>query len=82
MDIDTGAQQGSRYPSARFDEKRCLQVWGGDVLKGNSCRFTTPRGQFFVVTTSKGMPRFSTDAGLYPKLSPAQHLSVLSLANF
>jgi hypothetical protein len=28
------------------------------------------------------MPRFSTDAALYPNLSPAQHLSVLSLANF
>ncbi len=44
MDIDTGAQQGSRYHYARFDEKGCLQVWGGDVIKGNSCRLTTPRG--------------------------------------
>jgi hypothetical protein len=26
------SQQGLRYPDARFDEKGCLQVWGGDAL--------------------------------------------------
>jgi hypothetical protein len=32
MDINTGSialQQGLRYPDARFNEKGCLQVWGG-----------------------------------------------------
>ncbi len=32
MDINTRAQQDSRYPSPRFNEKGCLQVWGGDAL--------------------------------------------------
>jgi hypothetical protein len=32
MDINTGAQQDSRYPAARFNEKGCLQVWVGDAL--------------------------------------------------
>jgi hypothetical protein len=32
MDITTGAQQDSRYPAARFNEKGCLRVWGGDAL--------------------------------------------------
>jgi hypothetical protein len=31
--LDTGVQQNSRYPGARFNEKGCLQVWGGDALK-------------------------------------------------
>ncbi len=30
MDINTGSQQDSRYPAARFNEMGCLQVWGGD----------------------------------------------------
>jgi hypothetical protein len=37
MDINTGAQQYSRYPAAKFNEKGCLQLWGGDAL-------TTPWG--------------------------------------
>jgi len=32
MEINTGLQQDSRYPDARFDEKGCLQVWCGDAL--------------------------------------------------
>jgi len=32
MDINGGAQQDWRYPAARFSEKVCLGVWGGDVL--------------------------------------------------
>jgi hypothetical protein len=32
MDINTGAQQDIGYPGERFNEKGCLQVWGGDVL--------------------------------------------------
>ncbi len=32
MDINTEAQQDSRYPDARFNEKGCLQLWGGDGL--------------------------------------------------
>jgi hypothetical protein len=32
MDINRGAQQDSRYPAARFNEKGCLKVWGGDAL--------------------------------------------------
>ncbi len=33
MDINIGAQQESRYPAARFNEKGCLQVLGGDALR-------------------------------------------------
>ncbi len=32
MDINTGAQQYLLYPAARFNEKGCLQGWGGDAL--------------------------------------------------
>jgi hypothetical protein len=39
MDINTGAQldlgypvASLGYPAARFNEKGCLQVWGGHVL--------------------------------------------------
>jgi hypothetical protein len=32
MDINTGAQEDLSYPAARFNEKGCLQVWGGDTL--------------------------------------------------
>jgi hypothetical protein len=27
MNINTGAEQGLRYPAARLNEKACLQVW-------------------------------------------------------
>jgi hypothetical protein len=37
MDINTGAQHESRYPAARFNEKGCLQVWGGDALRNSIC---------------------------------------------
>jgi hypothetical protein len=33
MDIDTGAQNDLHYHAARFNEKGCLQVWGGDALR-------------------------------------------------
>ncbi len=33
MDINTGAQQDSLYPDARFNEKGCLQLWGRDALR-------------------------------------------------
>jgi hypothetical protein len=29
--INTGEQQHLRYPAARFNEKGCLPVWGGDA---------------------------------------------------
>jgi hypothetical protein len=32
MDINTGEQQDSHYPPARFNEKGWWQVWGGDAL--------------------------------------------------
>jgi hypothetical protein len=32
MDSNTGAQQDLSYPAARFNEKGCLQGWGGDTL--------------------------------------------------
>jgi hypothetical protein len=32
MDINTGAQQDGSCPAARFNEKGCLQVWGGETL--------------------------------------------------
>jgi hypothetical protein len=32
MNIDTWAQHDLCYPAARFNEKGCLQVWGGDAL--------------------------------------------------
>jgi hypothetical protein len=35
--ISTGDQQDLLYPAARFNEKRCLLVWGQDVI-----RATTP----------------------------------------
>jgi hypothetical protein len=35
MDINTGGQQELRYPAGRFNEKRCLQVWGGDALRNS-----------------------------------------------
>jgi len=31
--INTGEQHDLRYPNARFNEKGCLPVWGGDALK-------------------------------------------------
>ncbi len=36
MDINTGSQQDLRYPAARFNEKGCLQVWGGEKKIRNS----------------------------------------------
>jgi hypothetical protein len=41
MEINTRAQQDSRSPGARFNEKGCLQVWGGDALR-ESLEFSTP----------------------------------------
>jgi hypothetical protein len=32
MDINRGVQQNLH--AARFNEKGCLQVWGGDALRG------------------------------------------------
>jgi len=32
MDINRGAWLNFRYPTARFNEKGCLQVWGGVAL--------------------------------------------------
>ncbi len=33
MDINTGAEQESRYTAARFNEKGCFKDWGGDALR-------------------------------------------------
>ncbi len=33
MDVNTRAEHESRYPAVRFNEKGCLQVWGGDGLR-------------------------------------------------
>jgi hypothetical protein len=33
MDIETGAQHDLRYHTARFNEKGCLHVCGGDALR-------------------------------------------------
>jgi hypothetical protein len=38
IDLNTGEEHklrypDARYPGARFNEKGCLQVWGGDALK-------------------------------------------------
>jgi hypothetical protein len=30
--INPGEQQDLHYPAARFNEKGCLPVWGGDAL--------------------------------------------------
>jgi hypothetical protein len=35
--VNTGVQQDSRYPDARFNEKGCLQLWGGDGLYNMLC---------------------------------------------
>jgi hypothetical protein len=32
MYINTGPQHDLGYPNARFNEKGCLQLWGGDGL--------------------------------------------------
>jgi hypothetical protein len=32
MDMNTGGQYDLGYSVERFNEKECLQVWGGDVL--------------------------------------------------
>jgi len=37
MDINTGRQQELRDLARRFNEKLCLQVWGGDALRNSSC---------------------------------------------
>jgi hypothetical protein len=42
--INTGEQQDFRYPAARFNEKWCLPVWGGDALTSVLC------GGYFVKT--------------------------------
>jgi len=31
--LTIGEQQDLRYPAARFNEKECLPVWGGDALR-------------------------------------------------
>jgi hypothetical protein len=31
--INTGEQQDLLYPAARFNEKRCLLVWGRDAIR-------------------------------------------------
>jgi hypothetical protein len=31
--INTGAKKDSSYPGARFNEKGCLKVLGGDALR-------------------------------------------------
>jgi hypothetical protein len=36
--IDTEEQQDLRYRAARFNEKGCLPVWGGDALRGGGGR--------------------------------------------
>jgi hypothetical protein len=37
--INTQEQQDLRYHAARFNEKGCLVVWGGDVLTFPPCIF-------------------------------------------
>jgi hypothetical protein len=41
MDNNTGAQQDLHYLAAGFNEKGCLQVWGGDALRGLSFELCT-----------------------------------------
>ncbi len=36
MDINTGAQQDLHYLAGGINEKGCLEVWGGDALRGLS----------------------------------------------
>jgi hypothetical protein len=38
--ISTGEQQHLHYPAARFNEKGCLLVWGGDALSTYSMQRT------------------------------------------
>jgi hypothetical protein len=40
MGINTGAQQDSHHPTARFNQKGCLQVWGGDALRTSHEKFS------------------------------------------
>jgi hypothetical protein len=35
--INTTEQQDFSYPAARFNEKGCLPVWGGDALSSVLC---------------------------------------------
>jgi hypothetical protein len=38
--INTGEQEDFCYPAARFNEKGCLPVWGGDALSGVNLSWT------------------------------------------
>jgi hypothetical protein len=38
--IITGEQHHLHYPTARFNEKGCLRVWGGDALSTYSMQRT------------------------------------------
>jgi hypothetical protein len=40
MDITAGAQQDSHHPTARFNQKGYLQVWGGDALRTSHRKFS------------------------------------------
>jgi hypothetical protein len=33
MEIKTGVKHNLYYPAARFSEKGCLPVWGGDAVR-------------------------------------------------
>jgi len=35
--INIGEEQDFRYPAARFNEKGCLPVWGGDAFNSVLC---------------------------------------------
>jgi hypothetical protein len=69
MDINTGAQQDLHHLTARFNQKGCLLVWGGDALRTPYRKFskiwhTTPhncplntKSKFrLVFTVSVAMP--------------------------
>jgi hypothetical protein len=67
--IDTAEQQQDlRYLAARFDEKGCLPVWGGDdarnpLIRERDSRIVTIKGQILGIGTSCRLSNFSCLVG-------------------
>jgi hypothetical protein len=67
--IDSAEQQQDlRYLAARFNEKGCLPVWGGDdalnpLIRGRLSRIVTVKGQILGIGTSCRLSNFSCLVG-------------------
>jgi hypothetical protein len=70
MDIITGAHQHLHHLTARFNQKGCLQVWGGDAVKTPYRKFsktphTTPHN-CPPNTKPKFRPDFTSSVAMSP----------------